>query len=317
MSNVTEARIAASPHPVARAFRDLALNIPRYQAPGFRVQLGRSLIALAQLITLTLTSWENLSTEVLSVTPDTYCAGIKRASMFCLGSSTPQEYGRWIGIGIALLVLSGLLPRLTALAHLWLALSLNLSLSLPDGGESVAVFATTFLVLIELANPRVQGWRRTWRGPERSGALRAVSYAASLALCVQLAGIYFESGLAKLAVPEWVNGSALFYITRDPLFGPVGWTGSMLHTITMLPEGTAALTWGTIVLECAIAVLLLLPARFGRYAVAGVIVLHLGIALAMGLWTFSATMIGTVLVAAYTLTPARTPTRTPENQEPA
>lgn len=307
MPTMTRTRFTTSPNPFGQAFRDLIATIPRYQTPGFRVQLGRGLIALAQLITLTLTSWENLSTEVLSIKPDTNCADIKRASLFCLGADAPQEYGRWIGIAIALLVLSGVLPRITAPAHLWLALSLNASLSLPDGGESVAVFATTFLVMIELANPRIQGWRRTRQGPEPSGTLTAVSYAASVALCVQLAGIYFESGLAKLAVPEWVNGSALFYITRDPLFGPVGWTGSMLHTITMFPAGTAALTWGTIVLECAIAVLLLLPARFGRYAVAGVIVLHLGIALALGLWTFSATMIGTALVAAYTLAPIRTP----------
>ncbi|WP_051701813.1 hypothetical protein [Mycetocola saprophilus] len=267
------------------------------------MQLGRSIIALGQLVTLALTSWLNLSTEVLSVEPATYCAGVRRASLFCLGSETPQEFGRWIGIVIAALVIAGAFPRILAVAHLWLALSMNISLSLPDGGESVAVFATAFLVLIELADRRRLGW---CRAPAESADLprsgpRAISYAGSLALCIQLAGIYFESGLAKLAVSEWVDGSAMFYVTRDPMFGTVGWVGDILQALTMLPAGAALLTWGTIAVECTIAVLLLLPSRYKRYALLGVVPLHLGIGVAMGLWSFAATMIGTALIATYSL----------------
>ncbi|WP_183091953.1 sporulation-delaying protein SdpB family protein [Mycetocola lacteus] len=267
------------------------------------MQLGRSIIALGQLVTLALTSWQNLTTEVLSIEPATYCAGVRRTSLFCLGSETPQEFGRWIGIVIATLVIAGVFPRILAVAHLWLALSMNISLSLPDGGESVAVFATAFLVLIELTERRRWGWHHAQAGPvslPRSG-LRAISYAGSLALCIQLAGIYFESGLAKLAVPEWVDGSAMFYITRDPMFGTVGWVGDILQAATMLPVGTALLTWGTIAMECTIAVFLLLPSRYKRYALLGVILLHVGIGVAMGLWSFAATMIGTALIAAYSL----------------
>jgi antimicrobial peptide system SdpB family protein len=129
-------------------------------------------------------------------------------------------------------------------------------------------------------------------------------------LCLQLSGIYFESGLAKLAVTDWVNGSALFYITRDPMFGSVGIVGDFLHWFTCAPAGTALLTWGTIIAEVAFGVLFLAPAPIKKYGLVGAVVLHLGIGLVMGLWSFALAMIGTAVVAAYTLRESSHPTPT-------
>lgn len=283
-----------------RGFNALADNIPFYRGRSVQVQVGRTVIALGQLLTLTLTQWANLTADVLGRTPETHCAGVRQISLFCVGNSTPSELGRWVGIMIALLVISGFFPRFTSILHAWLAVSMSVSLSVPDGGEAVAVFSTVLLVGVLVGDSRINGWSRN-TGRVASGHLKAIGYAASIALCLQLAGIYFESGLAKLAVPDWANGSAMFYIVRDPMFGSVGPLGSALQWITSAPLGTAMLTWGTILLEVTLAVLFLCPAPLKKYALVGVIVLHLAIAVSMGLWTFSLAMIGTAIVAAYTL----------------
>lgn len=117
-------------------------------------------------------------------------------------------------------------------------------------------------------------------------------------------------GLSKLAERDWVNGAAVFYDIRDPAFGSSGITRAALRALTAQPWGTAALTWGTIVLECAIALAVVSASRFKQYSLVAVIVLHFGIAVALGLWSFAMIMIGTVTIAAYTF-PEPLPHRSP------
>ncbi|MCJ1714488.1 sporulation-delaying protein SdpB family protein [Curtobacterium sp. VKM Ac-2922] len=283
-------------------FNALAANLDHFDGESLRPQAGRSIIALAQLLTLALTSWPALTADVLGRLPEMYCAGPRSISMFCLGSSTPNETGRWIAIAVCVLVVSGIYPRWTSILHAWVAISMAVSLSLPDGGEAVAVFSCVLLIGVLVPNSKPFAWRRT--ESESRPVLRAIGYAASLALCLQVAGIYFESGLAKLAVADWANGSAVYYIVRDPMFGSVGLVGSVVAEITAHPLGTALFTWGTIVAECCIAVAFLLPHRFKRYGLVGVILLHTSIAIIMGLWSFALVMIGTAVVASYDLRPA-------------
>ncbi|MFJ3385344.1 MULTISPECIES: sporulation-delaying protein SdpB family protein [unclassified Curtobacterium] len=283
------------------AFNALAANLERFDGQSVRPQVGRSIIALAQLMTLALTTWPNLTADVLGRTAEGYCAGPRSISLFCLGSAAPQESGRWIAMVVCALVISGVYPRWTSILQAWVAISMAVSLSLPDGGEAVAVFSCALLIGVLLPNGKTFGWGRS--APAERPVLIAVGYAASLALCLQIAGIYFESGLAKLAVADWSNGSAMYYIVRDPMFGGVGPLGSVLAAVTANPLGSAVLTWGTILAECSIAVAFLLPHRFKRYGLLGVIVLHAGIALIMGLWSFALVMVGTAVVASYDLRP--------------
>lgn len=290
------------------AFYVLADNAQRFNPLGMHLQLGRSLIAFAELLTLVFTSWPNLTADVLQRTPAGYCEGPRAISLFCLVGNEPTELGRWIGVAIALVVISGLLPRYTSSLHVWLALSMNASLSLPDGGESAANFATIFIAVIAVSDARLIAWRAPARaaGPR----LRQISYAASLGLCAQLAGLYYESGLSKLAVPEWLDGSALYFIVRDPYFGASGPVGDILQWFTNYPGGTSLLTWGTIFTECLIATLFLLPSAWKQYALVLVIALHLGIAGALGLWSFSIVMVGAAIVACYSpgsISPLRSP----------
>lgn len=287
----------SSPADFRSVYNVLANNAQRFNPLGFGFQIGRSLIALAELLTLVLTSWDNLTADVLDRAPSVYCDGPRALSLFCLGGNEPREIGKWIAVVITLLVISGLLPRYVSVLHVWVALSINASISLPDGGESVANFATLFIAIIAVADARLLAWRVPAKLP--GFRLRQVSYAASLALCAQMAGLYCESGLSKIAVPEWLDGSAMYFIIRDPYFGASGIAGDATRWLTNYPAGASLFTWGTILLECLIATFFLLPTVWKRYALTLVVVLHLGIAIVLGLWSFSFVMVGAAFVACY------------------
>lgn len=168
--------------PIADArqvFDSLVGKIPRLRTHARRIQIGRPLIAFAQLLTLSLTSWPNLTADVLTRTPGLYCSGARAISLFCLGSRTPNEIGKWIGIAITVVVIAGVLPRYTSILHAWLSLSIALSLSLPDGGEAVAVFSTFLIIFITMPDGRMIAW--TTRHPHPASIrLTAIAYAGSI-----------------------------------------------------------------------------------------------------------------------------------------
>jgi antimicrobial peptide system SdpB family protein len=110
--------------------------------------------------------------------------------------------------------------------------------------------------------------------------------------------IYLQSAVAKLFVEDWVNGSAEFYIVRDPMFGASGFLRDVLIGATSIPLIVAAATWGPIIAELAIGMLILGPSRWRRLGLRMVLALHIGIVVTMGLWSFAVTMIGGVVVAA-------------------
>lgn len=104
---------------------------------------------------------------------------------------------------------------------------------------------------------------------------------------------YFFSGFDKALGPSWLNGEALwkalhahnYYSIVSLDFTPQSWF-------------FAAASWITLILEMGYAVCMNLP-RLRKYWLAGILLMHLGIALFMGLFFFSALMIILNLAAYY------------------
>lgn len=256
---------------------------------------GRTAIALGQLSILLFASSTSLMVPVLGRPDAPYCDGVKTISLYCMGD-VPHHTWRWVFIAILLIVASGISPRLTAVPHAWVSFSLNQSIALPDGGESVAQVITLLLIPVCLVDDRK--WH--WVQPERTypPIARGVSAATSLMIRLQMAAIYLNSGIAKLATPAWLDGSAEYYIVRDKNFGTSGIVDPVMRWLTSYPLGSASITWGTILLECVLAVLILGTSRMRLLALIAGAGLHLAIILTIGLWSFSAIMIGGLLIVA-------------------
>jgi antimicrobial peptide system SdpB family protein len=171
-----------------------------------------------------------------------------------------------------------------------------MSVSLPDGGDQVARIVGLLLIPLTLIDDRRWHWLPATRpiGPFGSG----VGAAFIIAIRIQVAAIYLNSAVAKFGTDAWVEGSAEYYYVRSLMFGVSGWIGDVLLEATKVPIIVAGLTWGAILVEIAIAVLILGRRRWRRGAVVLDLALHGFIVLTIGLWSFAAIMVGTVLIAA-------------------
>lgn len=262
--------------------------------------VARTGLASAQLLLLVVTGPAHLFVPVLGQEEAPACSSwVQRTSAFCLGEGLlGLDLVRWLVVAGLVLVASGFMPRLTGVLHYWLTLSISTSIALPDGGEAVAQVVTLFLMLIALNDRRRWHWR-PGDGGATARPLNGLAWAALWGLRLQMAYIYINSSVTKLAVDAWAEGTALFYITRGAFFGADNPLAPLVLWATENSVLTLALTWGTIVGEGAIGVLLLagrVPGR--RLALVLSASLHLGIIAVIGLWTFGIIMVSAVLAAA-------------------
>src|SRR2546430_12194336 len=149
------------------------------------------------------------------------CVGAGRLSFFCLIPREDLALGQAIAAVILLVVASGWRPRLTGVPHWWISYSFAVSATIPDGGDQVIQILALLLVPVNLTDPRAWHWQSAPQTPRPIASL--VAWSALFVARLQVAGIYFDSSLAKLATPVWVDGTALYYLATDPAFGLPRW----------------------------------------------------------------------------------------------
>mgnify|MGYP005997191865 CR=1 FL=1 len=104
--------------------------------------IGRSLVAFAQLTVLLGTTTPALFASLLDEPPAPHCAGINSVSLFCVAGDTHLVAKQYVAAALLAVVMSGWRPRLTGIPHAWISFSILSSISLPDGGDSIAQIVT-------------------------------------------------------------------------------------------------------------------------------------------------------------------------------
>ncbi|BBE24323.1 hypothetical protein MN0502_32060 [Arthrobacter sp. MN05-02] len=181
--------------------------------------------------------------------------------------------------------------------HLYVALSIVLAIDLPEGGDQAAVAITVCIALISLSDTRYWVWSRSTQPNSLGGRFYGLSWAAHWLLRAQMAYIYLNSSISKMAVEAWQDGSAVYYVTRMEYFGVTGPLAGLMREVTAVPLLAVAATWGTMITELAIAVLILSSRPWQRLAFILAAALHVMIILMIGLGSFGMVMIGGVLAA--------------------
>lgn len=173
---------------------------------------------------------------------------------------TPQavHIAFWIAVGHAVALLMGLLPRFNALLLLvWLISFQGRNSVINDGEDTLMRLLAFFLIWL----PSGQCWsvnallRRWWQ--QREGAVGAAEQDVHVPgwplrlLQVEMAALFFSSGVTKLAGDAWLNGTAMYYVSRlDDFFGRFPVPSWMFDT----PWVVAVITWSVLVAEVCIPV---------------------------------------------------------------
>ncbi|MEU8762724.1 sporulation-delaying protein SdpB family protein [Streptomyces sp. NPDC048659] len=285
--------------PGQRLIAALERSVRAFPAESRALGAGRSTIALAQASVLLFTPASHLFVPVGGTDAATDCSTpVQAVALYCLAGTADRQLLNLVLLAVLLVVASGILPRYSTLPHFWASLSLGQSVSLPDGGDAVSQVVTFFLMLACANDRRTWHWQRP-DGEVRSESLwQGLAWAGWWGVRLQVAYIYLNSALAKLPIGPWSEGSATYYVARMENFGAAGLFADMFRWATGITAIALLSTWGTILAESAIALLLL--RRASRQAVAALIsmALHVLIILQIGIVSFGLTMIGAVLCAA-------------------
>jgi len=110
------------------------------RTPGLGV--ARAGIALAQILTLTLTPLDALTQTVAGRADPRACTGYQTVSALCIGEGyLPDELRVTLIVGLLILVAAGLYPRALTFVHSWICYSILTGITLPEGGDSIAALA--------------------------------------------------------------------------------------------------------------------------------------------------------------------------------
>lgn len=256
---------------------------------------ARTILALGTALTLIFSNTETLFRPGAGIPETPLCLGIMRFSAYCLAPRAYVGLTQAVLVVALLVIATGWRPRWTCLPHWWISASFAVAPTIPDGGDQVTQLLTLLLVPVALTDAR----RWHWSAPQPTAGREIGSLVAWSSLFVvrmQVAGIYLQSSLGKLAVTEWVDGTAMYYWFTDPAFGLPAWSRGLLLPVVALPVGVALLTWGTIAFEFTLALGLVLSVRARGVLLPLGIAFHLLIGLLMGLGSFALAMIAALVL---------------------
>jgi len=159
-----------------------------------------------------------------------------------------------------------------------------------DGGDNLTYLVLLYMVLADLSFrplPFMRKLRERWTPPQTLVQLRNLAHNLALTLVVtQIIVMYLASAMYKVQGRMWQDGTALYYILRVPEFY---WPGVSEH---IYENGTlvVAITYATVLFQ-VLFVALVARRDFRPYALLIGATFHIGIALLMGLTSFSMVVI--------------------------
>lgn len=152
-----------------------------------------------------------------------------------------------ISILFLLLVISGFYPRISCVIHSFISYSIYNTLLIVEGGDQINSILVMLLIPICLLDQRKNHW---------SGSTNITnSYLAYLCVLIvlfikiQMAVIYLDSGIEKLKVTEWADGTALYYWFNHNIFGLSEASKEFTNWIFSNKLILNICTWSVIILE--------------------------------------------------------------------
>ncbi len=261
------------------------------------VGLARTVLAAGTLLTLLFNQSSILFRPGSGLDEYPICQSTASINLFCIFSHD-LYLAKAIAITILFTVLIGVYPRVTGVLHWWVSYSFANSAILLDGGDHITAILSALLVPICLTDNRWWHWQRhpPIEGNHFYQAQSLLAQSALLIISVQVAIIYFNAAVAKMSVPEWVDGTAIYYWWNHPIFGAADWLAPITGLITLTGAGVAAVTWGTIIFELTLFLALVMPEGYRRILLHMGILFHFIIILIHGLFSFFFAMSGALLL---------------------
>ncbi|MFE4950028.1 hypothetical protein ACFQ9V_07955 [Leifsonia sp. NPDC056665] len=268
---------------------------------GLQLYVARAVLALGTFLTLAC----NPSAVLFhsgdpSAARSIACTDIGATGGFCLAAETNLDTARLVLAAMCVPTILGLIPAVSGWLHAYAAFSLSSNAIGIEGGDQLTVNLAILLSAASITDGRLLAFTENRR--PRTHARFVFSGVLLWACVFQVAYVYVEAALVKLGHPIWAEGTALWYWVQNSGFGVSKDGENLLLDLLAVPAISAAATWGTMILELAIAGFLAFGWRSRRIRIAGLVLgvsFHLVIAVLMGLVTFFVAMTGALVVSCW------------------
>jgi len=265
--------------------------------------VARSLLAIGTLITLFFNAPETVFRNIPNHYDILSVSDLGKVSIFYLFPSH-HDLIRWLSIFILILVISGWRPRYTGLLHWYITYSFFTSCDFFDGGDQISSILTFFLIPFCLLDNRKWVWDENDQpsnaiNPYRNILLNIVYFIIRLQVCI----IYFHACVAKMKVPEWIDGTATYYWFTSNSFGAASWLKPIIIYLFSKPGIVVAFTWGTLILEAVLAMSIFMTRNKTNWKILLMvgIVFHFGIIIIHGLISFFMAMTAALILYLFPL----------------
>lgn len=192
-----------------------------------------------------------------------------------------------LGLLFAALFTIGLGGKLVQVLNYVFILSLiNRNILISDGGDNILALCLLYMLFMNVTEYFSIKLKPQWSFPKFIPETRAIIHNfAVLFVVIQICIMYFLSGVYQVMGEKWNNGTALYYILQVDTFSKPLWEKLLSSSDYLI----AFFTYSSILVKLSFPFLLI--NRWTKYLIVCLIMLfHAGIGIAMGLVTFSATM---------------------------
>jgi antimicrobial peptide system SdpB family protein len=264
--------------------------------------LSRSILALSTLLTFGVNDIDTIFRPILGFDQVPICQGFAKSfSLFCLFPDN-LLLGKIIAMTILFLVVIGIYPRFTGVLHWWVNYSFITSSPLVDGGEHAAAVLSLLMIPLTLTDGRRWHWQTLDISHESglwSKTKQLIGLSAHQIVRIQVAVIYLHAAVAKCSVPEWQNGTAIYYWFSDEMFGLADWLKPIIGPVIENGYTLPLLTWSIIVLEFLLFAGLFMHRHKRMYVLALGLLFHFFIGLVHGLISFALIMTAALIIFLY------------------
>lgn len=250
---------------------------------------ARSMLALATLTIFLFNSPNYIFDEFILDKLRESSTLVSKFNLFLIFQWQDLIFAQVIASTILIAVIIGWYPWVTCILHWWVALSLQTSGLILDGGDQINAILTGFLIPIALLDKRKNHWHSTKKNV--SFHRKIIAHFCFLTISIQMSYLYLNAAMEKAyGTSQWANGTALYYIFNNPLFGLKELDNNIFHEI-LKTQWVIILTWAIIVLELIISYFLFARRdnRWMAFLLGGLF--HLQIACTFGLISFGLSML--------------------------
>jgi len=270
---------------------------------GYYLGLVRSLLAISLLTNILFTGKDRLFFYSLNadINPEIYKVKYGILTQYSIFNLLDIDIAYYLTILILLVVISGYFSRLSSILHFYICFSFVSSTLLVNGGNKISLVLTLLLIPICFLENRKNHWVEETKPLNfyRDVALSLVLLFARLQICY----IYFQTFYKKIVVHEWSNGTMLwYYLQRQRYFETDDGLRRMFLDFVLYNDKLLVIsTWSVLLVELLLSLTLFFKQENRIYLFLMGVVLHLSIAIFLGLFSFALVMIAALLLLTFPL----------------